>query len=77
MILQHVDNDQIYDLKLSASHGSITLVVPTSFQGLLTINSAHSWVKYSDALTPRMRTFSDVKGIRKCFVGDLGDSDFG
>ena len=76
MALQHADSNHIYDLKVSAVHGSINLAIPSSYQGVLTTTGTHSYTYYSQALSPHVRTFSDIKGVRKCFIGDFANTQF-
>jgi len=59
-----------FDLKVMSTNGSVTVHIPRSFQGLLTV-STRDGISFSSQLSEHVTTFSEVNNIRKCFVGDL------
>ncbi|KAA1473134.1 hypothetical protein DENSPDRAFT_839561 [Dentipellis sp. KUC8613] len=50
-------------------HSSVSLKLPRSFHGQLTIYTVHGRVKLSPDLERRITTLSEVDGTRVCFVG--------
>jgi len=59
-----------YHLQAVSTHGSVTVHIPRSFQGLLTV-STRGGVSFSSQLSEHVTTFSELNNTRKCFVGDL------
>ena len=55
-----------------ADNCSITLYVPRSFQGLMSLSSKNGSIVFSEQFSQRVTTFSDMSSTRRCFVGDLG-----
>jgi len=66
-----------FALLVSTDTGSITLYIPRTYTGALTIRKGYGSVKLSPALESRLQTFSDIKGKRVCFVGDFRQAGFG
>lgn len=66
-----------FALLASTTNGSITLYIPRTYTGPLTIRKGNGSVKLSPALEARVQTFSDIKGKRICFVGDFRQAGFG
>lgn len=64
-------------LLVTTDTGSITLYIPRTYTGALTIRKTYGSVKLSPALEARVQTFSDIKGKRVCFVGDFRQAGFG
>ncbi|KAJ7895467.1 hypothetical protein B0H14DRAFT_2680552 [Mycena olivaceomarginata] len=56
-----------------SSNGPITLHIPRSFRGPLTIRTRNGSVRFSDALKAELTTFSEADKTRRCFVGDFAD----
>ncbi|KAJ6571394.1 hypothetical protein B0H19DRAFT_988003 [Mycena capillaripes] len=61
------------NLKAQSSNGAITLHIPRSFRGPLTICSRNGSIRFSDALSADLTTFNEVNRTRRCFVGDFSD----
>lgn len=57
--------------------GNISLALPRSFQGPITIHSQQARVVFSPAMGALSATFSDYGELRKCFVGDFKALGFG
>lgn len=66
-----------FALLVTTDTGSITLYIPRTYTGALTIRKSYGSVKLSPALEARVQTFSDIKGKRVCFVGDFRQAGFG
>ena len=62
-------------MDIVALNGKVTLGIPKSYRGRLSVKTSNGWVNFSTALAPHVTTFSDVHGLRNCFVGDF--TDFG
>ncbi|KAJ6483432.1 hypothetical protein C8R45DRAFT_1001308 [Mycena sanguinolenta] len=60
-------------MKVHSSYGSVTLHVPRSFRGPVTIHTGHGSVRVSDALSADFTTFNEAKQTRRCFIGDYAD----
>ena len=57
-------------IDLRANYGDISLSLPCSFRGPITITSSHERIAFSPALEERMAPLSDIQGVRVYFVGD-------
>ncbi|KAJ7488127.1 hypothetical protein FB451DRAFT_1025378, partial [Mycena latifolia] len=60
-------------LKANGANGSITLHLPRSFRGPVTIRARNGSVKFSGALTAQTTTFGEAERTRRCFVGEFAD----
>jgi hypothetical protein len=57
----------------SSEHGNVTLYLPRSFCGFLTLTSKNTTVVFSEQFSQHVTTLSDVSGTHRCFVGDLSN----
>jgi len=73
----NADHLHPFDLQVSARNGGVTVALPSSFSGPLTTTTQNGWVTISSALAADVTTFSDVRGTKKCFVGDFASSGYG
>lgn len=62
---------------MSAKNGGVSVAIPESYVGPLTTQTKNGWVTMSSALAARVTTFSDVKSVKKCFIGDFASSGYG
>jgi hypothetical protein len=53
-----------------AHNGSISISIPRSFRGQLTLHTDNGCVQLSSALAPRAAALSNVDGTRTFFVGE-------
>jgi len=60
-----------FHLNVTNCHGSITVWLPRTFRGPMTINSKHGAVKFSDDILEHMGLCNEVDHIRRCFIGDV------
>ncbi|KAF7343858.1 hypothetical protein MSAN_01967100 [Mycena sanguinolenta] len=60
-------------IKARSSNGSVTLHIPRSFRGPVTIRTSNGSVRFSDSISTHLTTFSEVKKTRRCFIGDYTD----
>ncbi|KAJ7624308.1 hypothetical protein DFH06DRAFT_1230147 [Mycena polygramma] len=60
-------------LKASSSNGTITLHLPHSFRGPLTLRTRNGSIRFSGTLATNTTTFSEAGGVRRCFVGEFAD----
>ncbi|KAJ7131563.1 hypothetical protein C8R43DRAFT_1024708 [Mycena crocata] len=60
-------------LNAQSSNGQVTIHVPRSFRGPLTLRTRNGTIRFSDALSADLTTFNEVSGTRRCFVGDFSD----
>jgi hypothetical protein len=70
---QIASDDRRRPLRITAysRNGNVTLYLPRSFRGFLTLTSQNGSVVFSERVSPCVTTFSDVSGTQRCFVGDL------
>ncbi|EJD41997.1 hypothetical protein AURDEDRAFT_168994 [Auricularia subglabra TFB-10046 SS5] len=61
----------------AANSGNISLALPRSFRGPITIHSQQARIVFSPAMGALAATFSDYGELRKCFVGDFRALGFG
>ncbi|EJD51044.1 hypothetical protein AURDEDRAFT_160188 [Auricularia subglabra TFB-10046 SS5] len=74
----HSTGDRPISLTVKAGHsGQVSLEIPSTFRGPMTIHNGNGNVKFSSALDPLVATFSDVDKVRKCFIGDFKQLGFG
>ncbi|KAJ7624839.1 hypothetical protein FB45DRAFT_924331 [Roridomyces roridus] len=62
-----------FTIRAESSNGSITLHLPLSFRGPLTIHTQYGSVRLASSLDAATTTFSEVDGTRRYFVGDFSD----
>lgn len=76
-VLQHtLDSPAPFSLTATAPHGSVGLLLPRSFEGLLCLATRHGSIALSDALVQHATQLSQVGDTRRYFVGNfelLGD----
>jgi hypothetical protein len=60
-----------FHLTAVSNHGSVTVYLPRSFQGLLKLSTIHGAIVLSDRLQEHTTTFNEVNSTRNCFVGDF------
>lgn len=60
-----------FHLNITGCHGWISVGLPRTFQGPMTIYSKHGSVKFSDDVSERMSQCNEIDNTRRCFVGDL------
>ncbi|KAJ6503879.1 hypothetical protein C8R45DRAFT_1209439 [Mycena sanguinolenta] len=56
-----------------SSNGAVTLHLPRSFRGPVTIRTSNGSVRFSDSIEEDLTTFSEVKKTRRCFIGEYSD----
>jgi hypothetical protein len=56
---------------VTGHNGSITIGIPGTFEGLLTIHAKNGSVKISDDITQRIGMQNEEKHTHRCFVGDI------
>jgi len=76
-VKMNAEESHPFSLKISAHNGGITVALPKSFTGPLTMETRNGWVNISASLSPHVTTFSDIKSTRKCFIGDFVSSNYG
>jgi len=67
-----------FHLNVSSHNGAVTIGMPSTFEGLLTIHAKNGSVKLSDEITRRIAMHNEEKHTQRCFVGDISsfnDSD--
>ena len=74
---QNADEQHPFELFVVARNGGVSVAIPSSFRGPLTTVTQNGWVNVSKALAADVTTFSDVRGLKKCFVGDFATSGYG
>jgi len=60
-----------FHITATSKNGSVTLHLPRSFQGFLTLTTTNGTIIFSDQLAPHVTTFSHVSSTKRCFIGDL------
>jgi len=60
-----------FNLEVMSYNGAITVYLPRSFQGPMTITSRNGSVNISSSLSDHATTFSEVNSTRRYFVGDF------
>lgn len=60
---------------VSSQHGGVRVGLPRSFVGLITTSTKHGWVTHSSEIAPHIAVYSEVKGDRKAFMGELDASN--
>jgi hypothetical protein len=65
---------------VTGHNGSVTVGIPGTFEGLLTIHAKNGSVKISDEIAQRIGMQNEEQHIHRCFVGDISlykDGDAG
>lgn len=57
-------------------HGTVEVVIPRDFNGLVRHRTIHGSFAPSDAIVTQSTTFSVVKGVGRTFIGDWTLLDF-
>ena len=57
-------------IDVRAHNGGVSITIPRSFRGQLTLHTDNGWVQLSSALAPRAAALSTVDGTRTFFVGE-------
>jgi hypothetical protein len=60
-----------FHLSVGSHNGSVTVGIPNTFEGLLTIYARNGSVKISDEITQCITMHNEQKAIQRCFVGDV------
>lgn len=63
-------------IKVVSHNAGATLVIPPTFTGPLTIGSRNGGTTISDRIKGQLTAFSETKGVRSYFVGDLMKEGF-
>jgi hypothetical protein len=58
-------------LYANGRNGSVTIGLPRTFEGLLTIYAKNGSIKLSDEIYERLSMFNEDNHTQRCFVGDL------
>ena len=70
-MLQHSAGDRAFGLNATAAAGCpVSLELPRSFRGALTIHGGQGGIKFSREVEPLVATFAVYDDVRKCFVGE-------
>lgn len=70
LTIQNTATTRPYSLRVFSKHGSVTVAIPRSFVGPVTLRTRHGSVRVSDEIAARMTTFSEDDGARECFIGN-------
>lgn len=70
-LFQRRCSDIPFHIELSTYSNGITLFLPRTFLGPLTITNQRGAINISEALSKCLTTFSEISSTRRCFVGDL------
>ena len=62
---------------MATRNGNIRLGLPRSFVGTITTRTLEGTVQYSSNVTPHMAVFSEMKSVRKAFLGNYDRSQYG
>jgi hypothetical protein len=65
-----VEPRPFFSIEVRAHNGSVTITIPRSFRGQLTLHTDNGRVHLSPALAPRAATLSTVNGTHTYFVGE-------
>ncbi|KAJ7770014.1 hypothetical protein B0H16DRAFT_1517057 [Mycena metata] len=57
-----------------SSNGTVTIHLPRTFCGPVTLRTNNGAVRFSDAVAAELTTFSEAQRTRRCFVGDFSGS---
>ncbi|KAJ7245648.1 hypothetical protein B0H12DRAFT_1073422 [Mycena haematopus] len=60
-------------IKAQGTYGSVTLHVPRSFCGPVTISTRYGSIRFSDSLLADLTTFNEANKTRRCFIGDYSN----
>lgn len=64
-----------FHLNMTNRNGSITIRLPRTFKGLMTIYAKNGRVKYSDEVSEHMTVCTEDKHTQRRFVGDFSSFD--
>ncbi|KAJ6464329.1 hypothetical protein DFH09DRAFT_957823, partial [Mycena vulgaris] len=62
-----------FHLTAQSSNGDVTLYLPQSFLGPVTLRTCNGSIRTSDVLAAATTTFSEADHTRCCFVGDFSE----
>ncbi|KAJ6575973.1 hypothetical protein DFH09DRAFT_1150137 [Mycena vulgaris] len=62
-----------FHLIAQSSNGDVTLYLPQSFRGPLTLRTRNGSIRISNALAATTTMFGEADHTRRCFVGDFSD----
>ncbi|KAL5521572.1 hypothetical protein ACEPAF_2320 [Sanghuangporus sanghuang] len=66
-----------FALRIANKNGGVRVILPRTFSGPLTTRTQNGWVSFSPELASFTTTFTEIRGLRKSFVGDFLDSGYG
>ncbi|KAJ6574467.1 hypothetical protein B0H19DRAFT_986091 [Mycena capillaripes] len=71
----HASNDArpVINLKAQTAHGGITVHVPRTFRGPVTVRTPHGQLHFAGELSAAVTTFNEVDYTHRCFIGDFSD----
>jgi hypothetical protein len=70
----HISNNLLTTI---TSDGDIFLNLPRSFHGPLLLKIKDGKIRFSEEVQAQITTFSEDKGIRKCFLGEFVAEEYG
>ncbi|KLO17019.1 hypothetical protein SCHPADRAFT_185939 [Schizopora paradoxa] len=70
-------NNVSFTLKVSCKNGGVSVAIPSSFVGPLSLQTRNAHTRNYPKLARDLTTFADVEGDKKCFIGDYLSSGFG
>jgi hypothetical protein len=71
-VLQHADAARPpISLKVTDANGPITLHLPRSFRGPITILTRNGSVRFSKPLSAQLTQLGEAQNTRRCFAGDF------
>ncbi|TDL24526.1 hypothetical protein BD410DRAFT_766998 [Rickenella mellea] len=76
-VVMHADEKHLFQLMITAHDGRVTLALPRSFVGPLTVTTRDGKLLFEGSMANNVVTFSEVKHTHKCFVGDARAACFG
>ncbi|KAH8115110.1 hypothetical protein DFH11DRAFT_146740 [Phellopilus nigrolimitatus] len=65
-----------YALSAYSRSGSVSVALPSSFVGPVTMFTVHGSVSLSNSVTSRLITFSEIDGKGSCFIGDIKAANY-
>ncbi|KAL5498726.1 hypothetical protein ACEPAH_2081 [Sanghuangporus vaninii] len=66
-----------FSLRIANKNGGVRVILPRTFCGPLITRTQNGWVSLSSELASATTTFTEIRGLRKSFVGDFLDSGYG
>lgn len=70
MSVQNSLTSRAFVLHAYAGCNALCVAIPRSFTGPVTLSSPYGFIRISDGIKERLTTFSQVKGVRECFIGE-------